>query len=669
MLRFVLLFVILVSAALAYGQSECSGSEVPRAAKAYEKARNASRNGDSGKAYELYLQAIEEDPDFADPFYRLGMINRNRARKDPGNQDAYWEKAILYFRKVEELCPDYDHYMYYFLGEIEFIMEKFSDAASHLEIFVGDHEKVRTEADYDDAMTMLKQAKFYASMMENSVPFEPRVVEGISTSRDEYRLLISPDNEIALFTRKIETQGRVRAYDNMVKYEERFMYSERENGEFGPGQSLPWPFNQTEHESGSLTADNNTLFLMICKFTKDQRRYYNCDICISKREGEYWGELQNLGPGVNQDSTWEAQPSISSDGKELYFTSDRQGGLGGYDIWKSTMQEDGTWGKAVNMGPSVNTEGDEMSPYIHSDSQTLYFASGSRTDENGDVHSGHMGMGGYDIFFIKVGKEQQWKKPKNIGYPINTIDDEIAFFVSTDGKLAYFASNKIDGNGGWDIYSFELYEEARPEKVLFVKGYVQDEDDQPIREATVELKNVTTKAVTTVPVDEITGKYVAVLPFRNDYVLTVKRKEYTWETRYISRVDKNFDKPVTLELQPRRIEVGASYRLNDIYFESNSDELTGQSLPVIDGFIEFLTANPEISVAIHGHTDNIGSDADNLDLSERRALRVYSYILDNGILLARMSHQGFGESRPIASNDTEEGRALNRRTEFVITGM
>ena len=316
----------------------------------------------------------------------------------------------------------------------------------------------------------------------------------------------------------------------------------------------------------------------------------------------------------------------------------------------------GEWSKAINLGTAINTKGNEKSPFIHSDSQTLYFSS-----------DGIMGMGGYDIFFSRLGDDDEWSKPTNIGYPISSVDDEVGFFVSTDGKFGYFASNKYNGTGSWDLYFFELYKEAQPERVLFIKGELKNENTREPVKARIELKNAVTKKVTNIPVDSITGAYAAVVLFRNDYVLTVKKEGYAYESKYISNKDTVYDKPVKIDVDIKPIEVGATYRLNDIYFATASYELTPESKMIIDGFIEFLSETPGIKVSIHGHTDDVGNDEDNLVLSHSRAKSVYDYLIEFGINKLRLKYKGFGESKPLASNKTWGGRAKNRRTVFVIT--
>ena len=278
-----------------------------------------------------------------------------------------------------------------------------------------------------------------------------------------------------------------------------------------------------------------------------------------------------------------------------------------------------------------------------------------------------MGVGGYDVFYTKLGENGTWQKPKNIGYPINSPEDEVGFFVGTDGAQGFFASNKYNGIGGWDLYSFDLYDGARPEKVLFIRGNVKSEySTEPLR-ARIELKNMETKKISEIPMDSLTGNYVAVAPFNSDYIMTVKKTDHVYESKYISKFDSLFQLPTQLDVEMKPIELNKSYRINDIYFPFNSFEMQPESKAVLDQLIDFLNENPSISIQIQGHTDNIGNDASNLKLSEQRAESVYQYLVEKGIEKIRLTYKGFGKSVPVASNDNEEGRAKNRRTVFVIT--
>jgi outer membrane protein OmpA-like peptidoglycan-associated protein/tetratricopeptide (TPR) repeat protein len=649
------IFTIIISlsvtiASIAQEEADCGKTDNKKATRLFEKSIDYYSAGQYNDAIKTLRDIIEMEPDYAEPYYLLGTISIKRA-------DRNLKAAKMYFKQAIELCPDYDPYAYYYLGDIYYGAEKYDTASIYLKDFLKDVDKIKSDEDYKRAEQMQKYAEFYDKMYKNPVPFEPKPLEGISTPLDEYLPIITPDEDYCYFTRRTELPQQRTAWSaSDKKYKEKFFDSERRNGVFNQGEEMPEPFNLNENEGGAtLTIDNKLLIYTICK-NVDGGNYYNCDICYSENRGDnQWSSIKNLGKNVNSAKTWESQPTISSDGKTLYFISDRPGGFGGYDIYKTNYQANGEWSVPKNMGPTVNTAGNEKSPFIHTDSQTLYFAS-----------DGWQGMGGYDIFYIRLGEEHKWKEPKNIGHPINSKFDDAGFFVSTDGRFAYFASNQIKGVGGWDIFYFDLYEEARPEKVLFIKGELKDEKTQEAIPARIELKNLKTKKITEIPVDTLTGKYVAVVPFKNDYLLTIKKDDYAYESKYISTEDETFKQPAKIDINIRQIEVGASYQLKDINFATNSFELNDASKFIIDGFIMFLKENPHVSIEIQGHTDDVGNDKTNLTLSDNRAKSVYEYLVQNNIYPSRLSYKGYGELKPIALNTNEEGRAKNRRTVFVI---
>lgn len=626
----------------------CPDYKNNRANKTYDKAIRAFSQRSYAECIGLMKEVIDIEPDYVDAYYVLGLIYIKESRM---NLKAAKEN----FTKVISICPSYDVYAYYHLARIAFGAQDYQSAYNYILLFLEDVDKIKTDEDYDDAIRIKDFSKFYADMLNNPVPFEPKPVPGVSTEYDEYLPTISPDNEMALFTRKVKSEAKKDAFTSPTGLKEKFMYSIRQDGEFSRGQFMPQPFNKYDNEGGAtVTINNKMLYYTLCKYTAD-RRYYNCDICFSENVNGTWLPIKNLGEKVNTENTWESQPSVTSDGKTLFFVSDRDGGLGGYDIYKTTKDQNGDWGMPENLGATINTAGNEKSPFIHTDSQTLYFSS-----------DGHMGLGGYDIFLSKLNENGEWGEPKNIGYPINSFDDDVGFFVSTDGHYGYFASNKFDGFGGWDLYTFDLYEEARPEKVMLVKGKITDDENINFREAKVEIRNVESKKITELEVDSVTGEYFGALVMRSDYLMTVKKKGYVQETKYIFKISQRSSKPLEIFTEMKPIQVGMSYRLNDIYFDFNSVELLPESMIVIDEFYGFLVENPTLTISIQGHTDNVGSEDDNLKLSDDRAKAVYNHLVQRGISPDRLAYKGFGESKPIESNDTEDGRARNRRTEFVI---
>jgi outer membrane protein OmpA-like peptidoglycan-associated protein/tetratricopeptide (TPR) repeat protein len=645
---FIILVLFLNNGELQSQPETCLTPSNNKAEKTFEKAVRAYRQYSYPESIAYLNEVIRMEPEYTDAYFMLGLIyiegkrmNLNAARSN--------------FEEVIELCPQYDPYAYFHLARIAYGAEEYDKAKDYIAVFLEDVDRIRSDEDYNEAVAIEEYATFYEEVLDNPVPFDPKPVPGISTLEDEYLPIISPDNELALFTRRIKIPPRRDDITPQVKYRERFMVSRRKDGLFEKGEMMPHPFNLNDNEGGAtLTIDNKELFYTLCKYTADNR-YYNCDICYSRKKFGTWSEIKNLGDRVNLSNSWESQPSVTSDGKTLYFVSDRPGGYGGYDIYKTSRDTTGRWKAPQNLGPVINTSGNEKSPFIHTDSQTLYFSS-----------DGKMGLGGYDIFFAKLDSSGRWSEPVNIGYPINSFDDDVGFFVSTDGHHGYFASNKFEGNGGWDLYSFNLYEGARPEKVLFVKGNVINAEEKDYKNTRVQLKSVSSRKVTDIPVDTVTGKYVAAVLFRDDYILTVKQKGYVNESRYIARVDPKNVEPLNFPIDLKPIEVGMSYRLNDVYFAFNAFDLPRESRMVIGEFYRFLHDNPTLKVSIEGHTDNIGKEEDNLLLSQRRAKAVYDHLISLGIAPSRLAYKGFGESLPIATNQTDEGRAKNRRTEFVI---
>ncbi len=670
---FFLLFLLLINPL--WSQDNCVELKKKKSIKNFEEAMkfldyaSDSRNPDNyyKEASTLLVEVKNTEEDFAGSYYYLGYINIKRA-------DYNLKTAEKYFLQSIDRCPDFNPYAYYYLGQIYYGRKEYESANKMMSSFVSYIDRISSDEDINNANEIIKWSKRYEMFYENPVPFNPKVVKGVSSAQDDYLAIISPDDKMALFTRRtFGVQPRDKAFSTEAQYIEKFMYSIRnESGEFDQAYPMPSPFNTYENEGGAtLTINNKELFYTVCKYVGAYKNsYYNCDLCYSKFEFGSWGPIKVV-DNINNENTWETQPSISSDGKTLYFISDREGGYGGYDIYKSVRNEYGEWSEPINLGPKINSPGDEKSPFIHTDSQTLYFSSSDRKDtKSGKLKEGHPGLGGYDIFYSRMNENGEWNTPKNIGYPINSEADDVGFFVSTDGKWGYFGSNKLNGIGGWDLYTFELYEEARPERVLFITGNVKDEAKSPddYTRTKVEIRNVDTKKITEIPVDEESGDYVAALVFKSDYVLTVKKPDYVYESKYISKEDSSLETFTQIDVEIEPIEVNKSYQLDDIYFATASAELTANSLRIIEQFAIFLIENPKVKVSIEGHTDNIGSAESNQILSEDRAKAVYDELINSyKISPSRLKYIGFGLSSPIASNNTESGRAKNRRTVFVIT--
>jgi outer membrane protein OmpA-like peptidoglycan-associated protein/tetratricopeptide (TPR) repeat protein len=568
--------------------------------------------------------------------------------------DNNFTLAEQYLKKVIDACPDDIPEAYFHLGKLAYTTNNKCDAINYFKKFLtyqGDFDTL-----FSEAKMLMKWSEEICELMNHPVPFDPKIVKGISSPLDDYLVSLSPDNEIAYYTRKTK-DNKISGYKSEPAFQEKFYYSYRiAENVFDNGKEMPYPFNRNENEGGAtITGNNKELIYTVCKMVTSPRQYYNCDLYSSKNIKGYWTDIVPL-ERVNRPDTWESMPSITADGKELYFVSNRPGGIGGYDIYKSIKDENGEWSEPINVGKPINTSGDEKSPFIHTDTRTLYYSS-----------NGRPGMGGYDIYYVKLNGNDTKLEIKNIGYPINTENDEVGFIVSIDGKYGYFASNNLTNEsiGGMDFYYFSLHNEVKPEEVLLVKGNLKSEDSTKPINATVQIKSMESKVVTFIPVDE-DGDYVASLLKNEDYLLTIKGEDIVYQSTYISAKDSIEAPVIELEMEVQPIEVGMHYRLHNIYFSFNSADILPSSQKVLDEFIVFLNDHPTMSISIEGHTDNVGSDAFNLILSENRAKAVYNYLIINGIDASRLQYKGFGKSSPIATNETEEGRAMNRRTEFVI---
>ncbi|HQM77941.1 MAG TPA: OmpA family protein [Bacteroidales bacterium] len=568
--------------------------------------------------------------------------------------DNNFTLAEQYLKKVIDACPDDIPEAYFHLGKLAYTTNQKCDAINYFKKFLtyqGDFDTL-----FAEAKMLMKWSEEICKLINNPVPFNPKLVKGISSQLDDYLVSLSPDNEIAYYTRKTKDY-QISGYKSEPAFQEKFYFSYRiSDNVFDNGKEMPYPFNRNENEGGAtITGNNKELIYTVCKMVTSPRQYYNCDLYSSKNIKGYWTDIVPL-ERVNRPDTWESMPSVTADGKELYFVSNRSGGVGGYDIYKSIKDENGEWSEPINIGKPINTSGDEKSPFIHTDTRTLYFSS-----------NGRPGIGGYDIYYVKLNDNNEKTEVKNIGYPINTENDEVGFIVSIDGKYGYFSSNNIKNEslGGMDFYYFSLYNEAKPEEVILVKGNLKSEDTTKPIKATVQIKSLESKRVTFIPVDE-DGDYVASLLKNEDYLLTIKGEDIVYQSTYVAAKDSITAPVIKLEMEVQPIEVGMHYRLHNIYFAFNSADILSSSQKVLDEFIVFLNDHPTMTISIEGHTDNVGSDEFNLILSENRAKAVYNYLVNNGIDADRLQYKGFGETAPIATNETEEGRAMNRRTEFVI---
>jgi outer membrane protein OmpA-like peptidoglycan-associated protein len=438
--------------------------------------------------------------------------------------------------------------------------------------------------------------------------------------------------------------------------QEDFYASQLADGQWQPSEPLSSVNTENNEGAQSISSDGKLLFFTICG---REDGHGSCDIYFSGNRKGVWSKALNAGIPVNSGA-WETQPSISANGKTLFFVSNRSDGKGGTDLWQCDLlgfSERGmpVWSKPVNLGDSINTPGNENSPFIHSDGQTLYFAS--------DYWDG---LGGYDIFYSRK-VNNTWTKPRNIGYPINSFRDEQGLIVDALGHNAYYSSDR-PGSQRKDIYTFELYEDARPVPVTYIKGKVMDADTGEPLCANVELIDVqdSSSFIKVESCWEI-GEFLICLPLGKEYAFNVDKEGYLfYSENYQMKEIKDYVNPFILEIKLKKIEAGSSVVLRNVFFKTDSYELLPESRVELNKLTDFLKSNPTIHIELEGHTDNVGSEEYNLNLSQARAKEVFNYLSGNGIKQERMTFKGYGYSRPISTNDTPEGRALNRRTEFKI---
>ncbi|SHM06786.1 OmpA family protein [Mucilaginibacter sp. OK098] len=575
-------------------------------------------------------KAIEADNKFVEAHAVLGDLLR---------QMRNYKASIEQFHKVIALNPEFNRAVYLKAGEMEISNAQYELAQQHLEKYLT-YPNITAQNTYY-AQKLITDCKFSIQAIAHPVPFKPiNLGPEINTEADEYLPVATADEATLIFTRKINNN-------------EDFYKSDKLNNKWQTATYLSDQINTPQYNEGaqSISQDGKYLFFTGCNRPDGLGR---CDIYIAQKKGNDWGKPFDLSPPVNTTG-WESQPSISADGKTLYFVSNRKGGYGGYDIWKSSLTEKG-WGEPENLGPNINTIYDEQSPFIHPDDSTLYFCS-----------NGWPGLGGKDLFMSRLGKDGKWQKPENLGYPINSSGDENGLSLTANGSYAFFSSNNLNGFGGFDIYTFELPPNLRPKLVTYVKGIVNDAKTKAPLEAAVEIIDLQKNTAVYQDYSDATqGDFLATLTAGKDYGLNISKSGYLFYSANFSLIGHEAKNPYNILVLLEPIEVGNKVILNNIFFDTNKFDLQTESIAELQQLVSFLTVNPTVHIEISGHTDNVGNDQLNQTLSENRAKSVYQYLISSKIAADRLVFKGYGKTQPIAPNTTEDDRKKNRRTEFKI---
>ena len=556
------------------------------------------------------------------------------------------QQAKVSFLRCVDIKPDFFPPVYYTLAELEFEADEFEAAHQHLEKFLTFSKQ--KPALIAKSENLLQKSLFAAQAVKNPVPFQPENL-GLDFEYDQYWPSLSVDEQTLVFTALIPKNPDNPAVTG--NRHEDFFVSDFRDGKWTKPQNLGSPPNTPDNEGAqTITANATQMYFTACNRSDGKG---GCDIYHSEKRNGLWTRPRNLGEPINT-SAKETQPSVSADGRTLYFVSTRSGGKGGQDIWMSTLNDEGKWSKPVNL-EEINTPGDESSPFIHLDGRTLYFAS-----------DGWPGMGQYDLFVTRKDSAGRWSAPKNLGYPINSKYNEEGMIVNARGNRAYYSSDRNDGRTR-NIFSFELYPDVRPEPVSYMKGIIYDARNLKPLKALFELIDLSSaEKVVKAYSDSTSGEFLVCIPSGKDYALNIKCKGYLLFSEHFTMTDGTYKEPYLKDIPLKRIQPGEKVILRNIFFDFASARLLNESKAELHQLVQFLYDNPEVKIRITGHTDNVGTQAYNLDLSQNRARAVANYLLSEGVAMTRISYKGMGFSEPVAGNDTEEGRAKNRRTELLI---
>ncbi len=635
-----IVYIIFVSLATILPNS-MQAQKQSKAAALCEKAKHYMQSHDFSKAMSLLNQAQQKDPNYSDIYIMKGDIY---------NFDLKSDSAMICYQKAIEIIGDPDPMLYFIAGNEGAKSGNYEYALKTLQLFL--QKGLQYSEVHADAQKTIANCKFAIEAIKNPRRYDlVNLGSAINSEWDELLAAITADDEQIVFTvKRPRDKGTICAF---CLNEEDLYFSKRLNGSWLQREALSAPIKTGYNEGAqALSPDGKYLLYTMCDADFG---IGSCDLYWAKKIGDKWSRPRNFGAPVNS-TAWESQPTMGSDGQTIYFASSRPGGYGGMDIWKTTMNSEGDFSIPENLGPTINTPGDDAAPFIHSDGRTLYFAS-----------NGRVGMGGYDLYYSTLLADGSWSEPENLGYPINSPADEINIFINSSGTMAYMASDKDGGFGGLDLYCFELDDQLRPSPVTYIKGSVRDAFSKQPVQAKIEMIDLNTKqVVSSTSSDPETGSYLACVHTGSNIMLNVSNPGYPFYSENF-QIEKSYTElsPYLKDIFLQPTDVGTVVTLNNVFFDFDKSDLKEESYVELDKLVEFLRSNT-IRIEIGGHTDDQGTDEYNDRLSESRAKSVRDYIVSKGIDGKRLEYKGYGKHKPVAENSTEEGRAANRRTEFKI---
>lgn len=611
--------------------------------KSYLEALQLNKKGDFERSVKVFSKILKSEPRFIDARIQLGAALEELKSVD---------LAIDEYKNVLKIDTLYEPKVLKALGRLLKGKGNYQEAAYFYQRFsvLSTNNQDAKDASANEARNCL----FIANTLVHKKEIQTQNLgPNINTQANEYLPCLSVDGQTMIFTRVVNgNEDFYQSHKNSQGVWEKAMAI----------SELNTPLNEGAQ---TISADGKTLVFVACDYPDS---YGSCDLYVSYQSNGIWSKPKNMGIDINTGS-WETQPSLSADGKLLYFTSNRPGGFGDSDIWISIRNSQGKWQKPKPLPAPINDAKKSESPFIHPDGKTLYFRSNRQP-----------GMGGFDIYFSKLSEDGSWSVPINLGSPINTVKDEGALIVSTDGVYGYYASdveNQSATQGGIinygrnDIYQFTLPQEFKPAKVAYLKARVVDEEtDKPIS-ATAQLVQLKTATNITELITESDGVFMVCIPAGESYALNVSKQGYVFYSANFTLDTFSKADAFVMDVRLQKISVESNIPhkpviLNNIFFDSGSSGLKSESQYELRKLLSMLQENPVVKIQVNGHTDDIGNDADNLKLSENRAKAVCDYLIKNGISSDRLSFKGYGELKPLLPNKDEQSRQKNRRTEFEI---
>jgi outer membrane protein OmpA-like peptidoglycan-associated protein/tetratricopeptide (TPR) repeat protein len=612
-------------------------------------------NKDAEKIANLFFQ--EEDYSKALPLYlRLDSVKSTVIQRKARIGICYLHtefrlKALPYLEGAKKGGYTKDHLDFY-LGRAYHLNHRFDEA---IESYGASLKTFHPQKEQD--LKKIKAAQRAIDMCRNGNellknPIDVKIENigsKINSPYSDYAPVISADETVLIFTsRRPGTTGGKKDPTNQF-FEDIYISTKDSAGLWSSPANIGTNINTAGHDASlGLSPDGQELFVY--------KNEGNGDVYISTLDGNKWSIPKKMPLSINDPKSWESSASINSEENILFFSSNRPGGLGGLDIYVTKKLPNKQWGPAKNLGPRINTPYDDDAPLIHPDNKTLYFSS-----------KGHNTMGGFDIFTIQYNsKNDSLFDLRNAGYPINTADDDIFFVWSADGTRAYFSSLRSGENfGEKDIYV--LHRPKTNISLIVLKGRIFSKDNGAPLEATLTVTdNEMNKVLGTYSSNSFTGKYTLMIPPGKNYGISVEANKHLNHSENVDIPFKEEYFEITKDIVLEPLKTGSLTVLNNVFFDFGKADLKNESLGELERIVNLLKENSSIMIEIAGHTDNVGNDADNQTLSEKRVISVINYLSSKGIDAKRLCGKGYGEKFPVETNDTEPGRQKNRRTEMII---